>query len=113
MIWTGSPGVRWSIRNTPTLRMTSTGAVPSSRPIRKRAVSGLPGRFEAHQSVRCDLEALDGRARGKERRLEPGEDVRRVVVDGLLDLLEDLLAAGLVGGRALLGDAFIEARVGV
>src|SRR5437879_2316348 len=77
--------------------------------LRKRAhpASGFPRGFEAHQPVRSDLEALYRADRRERRRREVCKRVRRVVVDGLLNLLQDLLASRLVAGVAFARDSLV------
>src|SRR6266571_7034742 len=116
MIWTGSPGVRCSIRNTPMLRMTRTGTVPSSRPPRKRRNtsqarpvlrSRLPGGFETHQAIRSHIKALHGLRGGKVRGREIGENVGCVIVDRLLQLEQDLFARRLIACQPLADDRVV------
>src|SRR5436309_3115710 len=105
----GSPGVRWSSRNTPAVTRTSTGTVAPSRrrtrrPITRRAsvCEALlqPHVLEPHHSVGDRLVTLHLGAEGLGLDRMDDEHHRQLVVKDLRQIAEELLTLGLAGHLA-------------
>src|SRR5262249_46843750 len=112
----GSPGVRWSRRNTPAVTRSRTGIVALSRCRTRRPISrlasvdagsGQPHVLEAHHPVGDRLVALDLRAERLGLDRVHDEHHRQLVLQDLREIAEQLLALGLARDLA----ASVEQRV--
>src|SRR5882724_8548081 len=107
----GSPGVRWSSRNTPAVTRRSTGTVALSRRRTRRPItrwrsgaarSGQPHVLEPHHPVGNRLVALHLRAEGLGLDRMDDEHHRQLVLENSRQVAEELLALGLAGDLATL-----------
>src|SRR5690349_16691323 len=101
MFSTGSPGVRWISRKTPSVTRKSTGIVASRRRATSRPIGagGLlqPDVFEAHHAVRHRVVALDLRTESFGLDGMNDEDARHFLAQQQNQLAVQLFALGVVG----------------
>src|SRR5258705_117076 len=115
----GSPGVRWSRRNTPAVTRNRTGTVAPSRrrtrrPITRWSVvasSGQPHVLESHHPVGDRLVALHLRAEGLRLDRVHDEHHRQLVLKNLRQVAEQLLALGLARPLAAPVEQGIDLRI--
>src|SRR5436309_13865790 len=117
----GSPGVRWSRRNTPAVTRSRTGTVAPSRRRTRRpitrgssgdAASGQPHVLEPHHPVGDRLVAADLRVEGLGLDGMDDEHHRQLVLEDLGQVAEELLALGLVGYLARAVEQRVDLRIG-